>query len=62
MTYLCYRNWQKGIPPGITTRLSAGEKTVLEAFIQFEDEQKLKVIRQLGEAGFSCPYALLNQL
>ncbi|RCX13264.1 hypothetical protein DFR58_11882 [Anaerobacterium chartisolvens] len=30
--------------------------------MQFEDEQKAKAIREMGEGGMSCPYALLNLL
>lgn len=62
MTYLCYRNWQKGILPGVTRNLPAGERVVLEAFIRFEDEQKETALREVGEAGAGCPYALLNLL
>ncbi|MCX7710065.1 MAG: hypothetical protein N2484_09460 [Clostridia bacterium] len=62
MTYLCYRNWQKGILPGVTRNLPAGEKIVIEAFIYFEDEQKGKAMREIGESGMSCPYVLLNLL
>ncbi|MFZ5987085.1 MAG: hypothetical protein ACOYWZ_08165 [Bacillota bacterium] len=62
MTYLCYRNWQKGILPGITRNLPVGEKIVLEAFIRYEDEQKDEAVREICEAEMACPYMLLNLL
>ncbi|MCX8132021.1 MAG: hypothetical protein N3I35_18230 [Clostridia bacterium] len=62
MTYLCFRNWQKGVLPGVTRNLPAGERIVLEAFIHFEDEQKEKALREISQSGMTCPYALLNQL
>lgn len=62
MTYLCYRNWQKGILPGITRNLPAGERIVLEAFIRFEDEQKNEAFEEICDSQMQCPYVLLNLL
>ncbi len=62
MTYLCFRNWQKGILPGVTRNLTAGERIVLEAFVHFEDEQKEKAAREIADGGLACPYMLLNLL